>query len=250
MIAWSVRRALLLTAYDRADLLVDVVETWARVPELRSWHVRVAAEPSPRLEVVLAAVRPLQRAGADVDVVVNTRRLGVAENPYRHLSALFDDGYGFVARTEDDLLVADDVLRLIEWCAGTYAADAGVAAVCAYSRAPAGADPAAVVRSTDFTPWLWGTWSDRWAETIGPTWDRDYSTWNVSPGYESGWDWNLNTRVLPARGLRVVAPSASRVQNIGVHGVHGTADLHETAASFRADFGHPVYREARPGDAS
>ncbi len=234
------RNALLLTVFDRVDLLEPVVASWRRVPELASWHVRVAAEPSTVADQVVEVLAGLPGA----DVVVNAERLGVAENPYRHLGALFDAGYDFVVRAEDDLLVADDVLRFLTWAAERFAPDREVACVCAFSREPADADPAVVQRRAAFTPWLWGTWRDRWADVIGPTWDRDYSTWNRSPGFESGWDWNLNTRVLPSRGLTTVAPLASRVQNIGVVGQHGTADQHETAPSFRPAFGEVAYRAA------
>jgi len=234
------RRALLLTAYDRPGYLAQVLESWSAVPGLDGWHVRAAIEPGDRQEEVVGIVRAALPAA---DVHVNDERLGVAENPYRHLAALFDEGFDFVARTEDDLVVADDVLRLLGHCAHVYADDAGVATVGAYSAAPAGADPALLVRTTAFSPWLWGTWRDRWTALIGPTWDHDYSTWNGSPGFESGWDWNLNTRVLPAHGLTTVTPLASRVRNIGVVGQHGTAENHETAASFRPVYGRPAYRE-------
>ena len=235
------RRALLLTAYDRPDYLAEVLRSWSSVDGLTGWHVRAAVEPGQRQDEVLDLIR---RALPGADVHVNDERLGVAVNPHRHLEALFAEGFDFVARTEDDLVVADDVLALLEHCSVRYDSTPEVAVACAYSPAPAGADPAAVHRTTAFSPWLWGTWRDRWTSLIGPTWDLDYSTWNDSPGFESGWDWNLNTRVLPAHGLTTVAPLASRVQNIGVHGQHGTADNHEQAASFRSVFGRPEYREA------
>jgi hypothetical protein len=233
-----VRRALLFTAFDRPHYLRPVVDAWRRVPGLQDWHVRAAVEPGPLQDEVADLLRELP----GTEVVVNEERLGVSRNPHRHLDALFADGFDFVARTEDDLLVADDVLALLEHCADAFRDAADVAAVCAYSPAPAGADPAAVRRTTAFSPWLWGTWRETWTDLIGPTWDLDYSTWNGSPGFESGWDWNLNTRVLPRHGLTTVAPLASRVQNIGVVGQHGTASNHETAASFRASFGRPAYR--------
>ena len=234
------RRALLLTAFDRPQYLAQVLRSLAAADGLNGWHVRVAVEPGERQQEVLVLVGD---SLPDADVHVNPARLGVAVNPHRHLEALFDEGFDFVARTEDDLVVADDALRLLEHCSLRYAADPDVAAVCAYSPGPAGADPSALHRTAAFSPWLWGTWRDRWTSLIGPTWDHDYSTWNGSPGLESGWDWNLNTRVLPAHGLTTVAPLASRVQNIGVVGQHGTVENHEQAASFRPVFGRCDYRE-------
>lgn len=218
---------MLLTAYDRPHYLQPVLESWARARGLGAWHLRIAVEPSPVLDEVVAQLEDFVRVAGvpDVDLQVNPVRLGVAENPYRHLGALFDAGHGFVVRAEDDLVVADDVLELFAYVAAAYAGDSSVVSAHAFSAAgEIGNDAAALRRTPAFCPWVWGTWRDRWDGVVGPTWDRDYSTWNGSPGYESGWDWNLNTRVLPARGLVAVEPLVSRVDNIGVVGVHGTRE--------------------------
>ena len=239
------RPALLLTAFDRPHYLAPVLDAWTGVRGLHDWHLRVAVEPGPVADDVVALVEGfVRRTGhADAEVVVNERRLGVLENPYVHLDALFGAGHPFVVRTEDDLLVSDDVLELFDHVASTYAGDTRLATTHAFSREPAGGAADALVRGTAFCPWVFGTWRDRWTDLLGPTWDRDYSTWNGSPGFETGWDWNLNTRVLPAHGLEVLSPVVSRVQNIGAVGEHGTPEDLETAASFEAH--QPVlhYRE-------
>ena len=239
------RPAVLLTAFDRPHYLAPVLDSWARVRGLDGWHLRVAIEPSAAQPEVVALVEAfVHRTGhADTEVVLNPTRLGVLENPYVHLDALFAGGHGFVVRAEDDLLVADDVLELFAHVAGAYAGEPSVATAHAFSPGPAGAPVAELVRGPDFCPWVWGTWKDRWDDLLGPTWDRDYSTYNGSPGFETGWDWNLNTRVFPARGLRAVAPSASRVRNIGEHGEHGTPDDLVPAPSFAAHVGPQRFRE-------
>ena len=241
----SLRPALLLTAFDRPRYLAPVLGSWAGVRGLDGWHLRVAVEPSPVVDEVVGLVRSfVDRTGhGDTEVVVNGTRLGVLENPYVHLDALFGAGHGFVVRAEDDLLVADDVLELFAHVAATYADDPGVATAHAFSRRPAGGPADGLERAPEFCPWVFGTWRDRWQGLVGPTWDRDYSTWNVSPGFETGWDWNLNTRVFPAHGLQAVAPLVSRVQNIGAVGEHGTPDDLETAASFVAHQPVQTYRE-------
>lgn len=225
-----------MTAYDRPDYLREVLASWAAVRGLGDWHVRFAVEPSPRSAEVLGLVHDfVDRAGLDdVEVVVNTERLGVAENPYRHLGELFGLGHDFVVRAEDDLVVADDVLAWFEHVASVYADRPEVATAHAFTDTAERGDPAAYVRTPEFCPWVWGTWRDRWDQVIGPTWDRDYSTWNDSPGFESGWDWNLNTRVFPARRLVALAPLVSRVDNIGVVGAHGTAENLRRAPTFRS----------------
>ena len=241
----SGRPALLLTAFDRPHYLAPVLDAWARVRGLHGWHLRVAVEPGPVADEVVGLVERFVTATGhrDAEVVVNDRRLGVLENPYVHLDALFAEGHGFVVRAEDDLVVADDVLELFAHVAAAYAGDPGVATAHAFSREPAGGGPDVLVRGPEFCPWVFGTWRDRWRDLIGPTWDRDYSTWNVDPGFETGWDWNLDTRVLPARGLEVLSPAVSRVQNIGAVGVHGTPQDLETAASFEPHQPVRAFRE-------
>lgn len=239
------RPAVLLTAFDRPHYLAPVLDAWARVRGLHDWHLRFAVEPSGAGDEVLALVRSFVRETGhpDTEVVRNPTRLGVLENPYAHLDALFRAGHGFVVRAEDDLLVADDVLELFAHVATAYDGDASVATAHAFSPDTPGPGPAELVRTPDFCPWVWGTWRDRWLDLLGPTWDRDYSTFNGSPGFETGWDWNLNTRIFPAHGLGAVAPAVSRVQNIGAHGEHGTPDDLVAAPTFAAHQPPQRYRE-------
>lgn len=217
---------------------------------LHDWHLRVAVEPSGTRDAVVALVDAfVRRTGhPDTQVVLNPERLGVLENPYVHLDALFTAGHGFVVRTEDDLVVSDDVLELFAHVATTYADDPAVATAHGFSPDATGPDedgpgPEVLVRMNDFCPWVWGTWRDRWRDLIGPTWDRDYSTYNGSPGFETGWDWNLDTRVLPAHGLHAVAPAVSRVRNIGEIGEHGTPDDLVGAPTFVAHQPPQRFRE-------
>jgi len=239
------RPAVLLTAYDRSRYLAPVLDAWAAVRGLDGWHLRVAIEPSPVSDEVVDLVRAFVRTTGheDTEVVLNPTRLGVLENPYAHLDALFRGGHGFVVRAEDDLLVSDDVLELFAHVAAAYADDPAVATAHAFSPDAPGPGADELVRTTEFCPWVWATWRDRWLDLIGPTWDRDYSTWNVEPGFETGWDWNLNTRVFPAHGLHAVAPAVSRVQNIGEVGEHGTPEDLVPAPTFAAHQPPRGYRE-------
>ena len=165
--------ALLLTAFDRPHYLAPVLDSWARVRGLHDWHLRVAVEPSAvRDEVVDLVAAFVRRTGhPSTEVVLNPTRLGVLENPYAHLDALFAAGHAFVVRTEDDLLVADDVLELFAHVATAYADERTVATAHAFSPDPVGAAADVLVRDPAFCPWVWGTWRDRWLDVVGPTWD-------------------------------------------------------------------------------
>ena len=113
----SLRPALLLTAFDRPQYLGPVLASWARVRGVAGWHLRVAVEPSPVRDEVVGLVRAFveQVGHRDTEVVLNPERLGVLENPYAHLDALFGAGHDFVVRAEDDLLVGDDVLEPVSY---------------------------------------------------------------------------------------------------------------------------------------
>lgn len=236
------RKAILFTAYDRLRYLQASFDTWHDVRGLKDWYVLFSIDPSDiTLHIVQECEEFAFHAGLDFyDIRVNDERLGVLEHPYQGLGDLFEDN-DFVVRAEDDLLVSDDILEYFTWAATRFAHDNDVANVGAFSRTDGSSHE--VLRDQHFNPLTWGTWADRWEDFIEPTWDRNYSTNNGTPGIEAGWDWNL-TRQYAARGKYAVAPAASRVQNIGIVGTHSTPEVFEQSPSFARHRG-PVHYECR-----
>lgn len=234
------KRAILFTVYDRPQYLRETLMSWSEVRGLEDWDIYFSIEPSPVQHEVFALIREfcerkgLARRPGDqvVEVRVNETVLGVLVHPFVGFERLFGEGYEFVLRAEDDLIVSDDILEFFGWANVQFEEDPWVVCVCSASN-DAG-DPSDVRLTTSFSPWLWGTWPDRWTDVLGPTWDKDYSTFNGYPGHQSGWDWNIHTRVMPERGLRAASPVVSRVDNIGVFGTHGTASNFVTMRGFQA----------------
>lgn len=227
----SLRKVLVITAFDRPSYFRQTMDTWRNVRRFYDWDVVVRLEPSLFEVEHRATIDELEHP--NLKIVVNETPLGVLHHPWVAFEELFR-GYDFVVRAEDDLVVADDILEYFEWAAEEYRDDEEIAAVVGFSGRNADwADTVGSVERTPyFSPWVWGTWWDRWDEYISPTWDHNYSTYNEFPGNQSGWDWNLNTRVLPSRNKKCLYPAKSRVDNIGVYGVHGTPDNHQTANWF------------------
>lgn len=232
-------KAIILTAFDRPEYLERTLETVAAARGLESWNFYANIDPSPRLNKVCDVI---EKFIPSARILVNESRLGVLENPYRAFATAFTD-HEFVLRLEDDVLISSDALEYAEWAAEMYRWDQGVALVQLHSMYSKG-DPETVDWTTDFSPWNWGTWIDRWMNYIGPTWDRDYSTNNGVPGVEAGWDWNLNTRVLPNLNKYVIAPVQSRSEHIGTYGTHGTPETLVSAPLFKRERPAVVYREA------
>lgn len=235
-------KALFFTAFDRPDYLRQTLDSWEKVRGIQDWHVQLRIEPSPRQQEIKDMFQLFAETMMlpSYEVVTNPEVYGVLHHPYVAFRDLFLD-HEFVVRAEDDLRVSDDTLEYFEWAEQRYRVERGVATVHGFSRGVGHADD--VLIAPDFNPWLWGTWRPVWDTVFEHTWDHHYSTYNVSPGMQSGWDWNLRTRIFPKYGYQGVFPVCSRVDNIGLWGVHGTPDNHETAISFQETYGRVKYRE-------
>lgn len=234
------KKALFITAADRDAYFRETMESWKNVRGFSDWPVYIRLEPTGGLQSHIEIIEGL---GLDnVQWQINPRVYGVLHHPWVGFEELFALEYDFVVRGEDDLPVADDILEYFDWAAEEYKDDKDIAIVLSFTGTGEG-DPSLVRRTSGFNPWVWGTWKDRWEEFIGPTWDHDYSTYNGTPGNQSGWDWNLNTRILPQMGKSTVVPVVSRVQNIGVWGVHGTPANHFSVPNFNYHIDPVEYHE-------
>lgn len=239
------KNSVFLTAFNRPALLERTLETWDGVLDKDQWHFVFRIEPSEVTEHMLSlAERFIDRNGLQrtAEIIVNPETYGVLHHPWVGFEDLFSE-FDFVVRAEDDLRVSNDILNYFAWASEEYRDRADVATVNAYSGGP-GEDSSKVRVFPTFNPWVWGTWRETWKDLIGPTWDHDYSTFNGAPGHQSGWDWNLDTRIFPEHGLSAVFPEMSRVDNIGVYGVHGTPANHQTAATFRETYDVLQYQES------
>ena len=228
------KRAIFLTAYNRLNYLQETLDSWSRVRGLKDWHFVASIEPSSFQDQVVEEFTEFARkVGLDsIEIRINPERYGVLSHPWQGFQDLLDRrNFDFAVRAEDDLVVSDDILEYFTWASETYRNDPRVATVNAFSLVDS-TDTHAVVHDDGFSAWLWGTWADRWNTYLVSTWDHDYSTFNGSPGNQSGWDWNLDTRVFPTFDVHSVRPEVSRVDNIGVYGVHGTEENFIQAASF------------------
>ena len=252
------RTAIMMTAWRRPQYLRQTLAAWAKVDGVRDVTAfRICLDPSDRLEKMLAVIAEARTEhGLDIEARVNTRHLGVSVNPVESGTTIFGDypDIDYIVMAEEDLLPADDTLRYLSWADETFRDNPEVLINCAHSpdNPTADADPAAVVLLPRFRVWIWGTWRDRWFSTLEPTWDRAYYTGNQETGQQSGFDWNIDLRVLrghnphtKGRKYLCALPLASRSQNIGrFEGVHAAPGAYESTLnpSFREKFGDVDYR--------
>ena len=223
-----------LTVSNRPHYLSETLACWSKVRGLDKLDEFVfMVEPTDVATAQLGIIHEFSSAVShqvNVRVMVNPRIYGVLHNPWEAFETCFKRGAGYTILAEEDLLVSDDILEYHEWARIKYRHDPQIAMNSSFSLHNGAENE--VVRQEYFECWIWGTWQDRWYSTLRDSWDHDYSTYNGSPGHESGWDWNINTRIMPKSDMRCIVPVASRSRSIGLYGVHSSPENHVDAPSF------------------
>ncbi len=210
------RRRLVYTAYNRPAYFRTVLESWGGVRGFADWKPTVHLEPSDHADEMIAIA-----VAAGVLVRPNRHRRGVLGNPWHALDRAFNAGADFVVLAEDDVIVSDDILEYFTWASEHCRADTTLAVCASNHTTDPAADEYAALRSNRFCPLVWGTWVEQWTGVLRDTWDHDYGS-GTPDAPQSGWDWNINLRVMGER--HVIVPAASRSRHIGrVDGTHTTA---------------------------
>lgn len=255
--------AIIVTAYRRPWYLERTLASWRQARGLERVHsftIALGWDPDvAKAQLgVISAFREASGLGSRVKIAVDSEAARKSNGMHRAIGeagnhVLTDPAVQFVIFGEEDVTVSGDTLEYFSWARGQFAMERSVLAVCAHSPGAAGwdkreaaddadADQEAVRLLPYFNPWVWSTWRNRWEGVIEPLWDWDCNSGDANT---SGYDHNLQRRVIPEGGFTCAVPDASRSQNIGEHG--GWASSAETwafsqAASFRADRGTVAYR--------
>jgi hypothetical protein len=260
--------AIVCTAKSRDHYLRETLNSWeaARgITEIHSFTLALGYAPD-RFMPVLNAFDRFRKAtglGRRARVKMDSAAARASNGMHRAIGeagnhVFADPAVDFVIFGEEDVIVSTDVLEYMAWARETFAGDERVLCVCAHDVGGSGwnepgigllgadADQDAVQLLPEYSPWVWGTWRDRWEKVLEPNWD-----WRCDSGdaMTSGYDWAIfrTTR----SGYLNVTPDASRSQNIGRIGGWAAqeADFPNTqAASFRAERSQVTYRLAETTD--
>jgi len=165
-----------------------------------------------------------------VKVKVNEQLLGVAGNPMRAYSRVFDElGTDFNVAIEDDAVLSPDALELALWfCSHHGSADSRYTFLnfCDHynyrgagrNKGNAPDDLSLIAESTFFTsPFAWCFTRDAWP-FVKRNWNRNQRSIN-------GWDWSIRF-AMRMEGRISLTPVVSRCQNIGE--LDGTWETGET----------------------
>ena len=243
---------LVMTAWRRPDYLEKTLASWATARGVgRLGGLVVALGPSDVEDQQREAIG-LAPLGLDDKIIIRADSPAAAAAPGMHRA--LGEALAWVRGelkpravicAEEDIIVSSDVLEYMGWALNRFEDDPLAATVCAHDIGGQGwdipgigqagfdADPAEVVLSDYFNPWVWATWTGRKLDYLLGRWDWDASTGPV--GWQRGYDWQIR-RVIHEQGLLSVVPAASRSQNIGQNGgVYARPDLFDQtqSASFR-----------------
>lgn len=201
----------IFTVFQRPEYLARALASWEKVRGKEDWRFRFMVEPSDVRNEIVSLI-----ANADLPnkvVHLNPELYGVLNNVWSGINGAFENGAEFAWVAEDDILVSDDILEYAGWARDTLEPLSHCMGACANTKRPDGENRTGVEMHTWFDPLGWGTWKNRWYEYLRDSWDHDYSS-----GEQSGWDWNLNLRVLPKCKMQFAFPMSSRTQHIGKDG--------------------------------
>ena len=224
--------AVMTTAWRRPYYFEPVLKSWAAAGgqnELARFVISLGrTDRYGQQAALIERMRP--RFGLPLEILDQSDRAMSVNGPHTAIAegvghVFADESADFCILGEEDVQVSSDVLAYMAWAAERFADDERVLAVLAHSRCGQGwdgpdvaddpdADPAIVRLAPYFNPWCWGTWRDRWEKILEPEWD-----WRCDSGgaLDSGYDHNIQRRILPRHGMVCVVPDASRSQNIGQH---------------------------------
>lgn len=193
----------------REKYLRQVLDSWSQVRGIQEARLLFRLEPRPpHSPFPVAEFRDYiirNFPGGSYLIRRNEERLGCFRNTKAAMDEAFSQGAQFAILAEEDLVVSTDTLEYFAW-AQQYRADPITQAICSHVFVSS-AQPHQAVRTSWFSPLVWGTWPERWSEFIRPG-------WGGVPGNPEAWDANLRSRILDNRKA-CIFPALSRSQHIG-----------------------------------
>lgn len=254
----------MLTAWRRPYYFERTLMSWANADGIgKVARLVIALGATDRTEQQLALIqRMTPRFGCPVEIVMQSEEALRSPSAHRAIAegitgCFADPEVDFVVFGEEDLLVSSDVLAYMHWARRRFEEDKQVLCVCGHNQGGSGWDPPEPPQDAHasqhqarllpyFSGWVNGFWRDRWFDVLLPQWD-----WDATSGgaMTSGWDWNIQLRVIPRGNFLCVVPDASRSQNIGQYEggyAHPEKYLETVSQSFRLTREPAEYRLVAP----
>lgn len=205
------KKALALTAFKRPQYLQQVLESLRR-NSVSDYTLFVGVEPvSAEVIKVCKSIDFLP-----TDITINSKILGVRENPFQTIKRAFDAGSDVVWQLEDDVVLSPDAAGLVE---SYLAFDRKDDFLCLnlYNPDSKADDENAIVASQGFNALSLAITRQQWERYFIPNYHVD----------SRGWDWSM-TEFQKRANVSNLTPAMSRSHHIGRDGgTHYRAAQHD-----------------------
>jgi len=231
------KKAVVFLAYSRLEYFKKTLASWKQARDIDNWDFHAFLDPHPKTNELVNEITEFEKAiNKKVNTYISPTWLGCGVSHFECLQRMFETlEYDFVIMAEDDIIVSDDVFNYFDKTSWQYSNDSTVLSINTHVYSVKSGKY--ITKDPWFNPWVWGTWKDRWIKTIKPTFDKDYTS--GTDGAPTGWDCNLDLRVLKQNNQQCIYPPESISLHIGVDGrnsnIHVFQDLVSVGAgkSFR-----------------
>jgi hypothetical protein len=227
-------RAITITGYRRPHLFRVLLDSLL-VNDLNGWTIHIGLEPGDCTdEFGRIAAELLQ----DVSYTfhVNSRVLGIRENPYQLLQRTFNEGAELVLYLEEDLLLARDTTMLAKWYANNHRSEwmclsllSGGCGSAGFISDPQYAD--LLFPSKSFNSLGFVCRRQEWSDHLRDAWMND-SIHNLTLAGTpiSGWDWAVYFHLIRNDRLYALQTVGARATHTGREGgVYCLPDMHDIA---------------------
>lgn len=205
-------KTLSITLYNRPKYTQQLFDALDDCSNINEYQIFIFCEPVANVVNMAKNYRTNQTT-----LFVNSERLGCNKNIFQALSYGHNINNDFHIHFEDDTIPGRDCLLYLEWAKEAYRNDENILTITAFNKIDFSVfqttNPEYVSKRNWFTPWVWGTWYNRWVEFSENFKHLIYSI------NDKSWDFLLNEYIRKNRGE--IYPIISRSQNIGAElGTH------------------------------
>ncbi len=228
-------KTITLSGFERPVQFRDTLKSLV-TNDLDGWHVSVRIEPSEKARLFVGLTHGIL-ANVSHSVVVNDRRLGITDNPFRNIDDAFASGSRLNLCLEEDLLVSPDATALALWyerhhrphwlCLSLLAGPCGTTGMLSNP-----ALPETLFEGRTFNSLGFAVRREEWSSHIREAWLTPHE-----PGFTGhaqwrtgmGWDWAIYALIGAHLTLRTVQPVFARATHTGRTGIYSRAGFHDQA---------------------
>jgi hypothetical protein len=224
-------RTITITSWRRPFYLRQVIES-LRQNDTTGYTLYVALEPGGLPETLNVARSAAEFV--DTRILVNSRNLGVRENPFNLLTYVFEhEGSQGNVYLEEDTVVSADALRLVNWYFEKVD-KSNLMSLHLFNYESDSEKLHDLFVGKEFNSLGIAMTREQWGRWYRSYWHDDVTTKKVFPDL-IGWDWAMRAVLALHEDLATLTPRCVRSNHIGREGgVHCTPEFHdERFASLR-----------------